>query len=148
MSVAQSLSTWAFEQSGSVERHQVPRLAGEMLSGVLQYTISEQHSTPQPVVSVQPPQEHEAEQVRVWVLLPEQGQAAERDSLAPGVHVAVTPVHWPQAPHASHAQELLQLLVRTRVPVMQAPHGSVCVPIWSGSHAPGSVAQLVCPPLD
>jgi hypothetical protein len=36
MSAMQSLLTSASEQSESVERHHVPRLAGEMLSGVSQ----------------------------------------------------------------------------------------------------------------
>jgi hypothetical protein len=36
MSSMQSLLTWSFEQSESDLRHQVPRLAGEMLSGVSQ----------------------------------------------------------------------------------------------------------------
>ena len=121
----QSLSTSAFEQSASLPRHQVPRLAGEMSSGVLQYTTCEQQLRSQVLVSAQPPQEHADEQVRFWVLLPEHGQATVRDSLASGVHVAVTPVHSPQAPHASQVHELLQLLVRARVPVMQAPHGYV-----------------------
>jgi hypothetical protein len=36
MSSMQSLLTWAFEQSASVRRHHVPRLAGEMSFGVSQ----------------------------------------------------------------------------------------------------------------
>jgi hypothetical protein len=45
------------------------------------------------LVSDHPPQEHADEQVRLWVLVPEHGQATERDSLIAGVHAAVTPVH-------------------------------------------------------